>query len=207
MPSAKPSLAQAMLLDNHLPDYDVTERHALIVDADVDRTWQAVRTGDLLRSPVIAGLGELRNLPARLRGLSDGRAGGPGSPLTLDDMIRGGFLLLDEQPGQEIVFGSVARPWKGVPRGGPRPDVDAGRFAGFDAPGYAKIAFNIRVTPYGRGRSLVRTETRVATTDDDSRRLFARYWLVIGPFSALIRRLMLRNVRSAAEGATAAAPQ
>jgi hypothetical protein len=203
------SIAEEMLLDDHLPDYDVTERHAVIVDAAVDRTWRAVRTVDLFGSPVIAGLGAVRGLPARLRGLRAGPAADPHGSLSLDDMLRRSFLLLDERPGEEIVLGSVARPWKAVPRGGPRPDVDAVRFAGFDAPGYAKIAFNIRVTPYGRGRSLVTTETRVAVTDDASRRLFARYWLVIGPFSALIRRLMLRNVRSAAEGgpAEAASPR
>lgn len=148
----------------------------------------------------------MRGLPARLRGLRDGRTADPLASLSLDDMLRRGFLLLDERPGHEIVLGSVAQPWKGVPRGEPRPDVDAERFADFDVPGYAKVAFNIRVTPYGRGRSLVTTETRVATTDADSRRRFARYWLVIGPFSALIRRIMLRNVRSGAEGGPAATP-
>jgi hypothetical protein len=37
-------------------------------------------------------------------------------------------------------------------------------------------------------------ETRVALTDEQSRRRFRRYWLLIGPFSALIRRLALRQV-------------
>jgi hypothetical protein len=32
----------------------------------------------------------------------------------------------------------------------------------------------------------------VALTDDQSRRRFRRYWLLIGPFSALIRRTALR---------------
>jgi hypothetical protein len=206
MAPAKPPVAEAMLLDEHLSDYDVTERHAVVVDADAERTWQAVRSVDLFRSPVTAVLGELRRLPARLQDLRDGRTASPRGPSTLDDMVRGGFLLLDERPGREIVLGSVSRPWKGVPRGGPRPDVAPEGFAAFNAPGYAKVAFNIRVLPYGRGRSLVTTETRVATTDADSRRRFARYWLVIGPFSALIRRLMLRNVRSAAEGRGPAEP-
>ena len=199
-PAADPAAAEAMLLDLHLPDYEVTERHAVVVDADAQRAWRAVRGADLFGSPVTAVLGQLRGVPARLQGLRDGRTLHPRGPRTLDDMIRGGFLLLDERPGHEIVLGSVARPWKGIPRAGPRPDVDAERFAAFDAPGFAKVAFNIRVLPYGRGRSLVTTETRVATTDAESRRLFARYWLLIGPFSALIRRLMLRNVRARGRG-------
>ena len=35
-------------------------------------------------------------------------------------------------------------------------------------------------------------ETRVALTDADSLRRFRRYWVVIGPFSGLIRQMALR---------------
>ncbi len=43
------------------------------------------------------------------------------------------------------------------------------------------------------------TETRTATIDARSRRRFVVYWKPIGPFSALIQRLVLRLVKSAAE--------
>jgi hypothetical protein len=119
--------------------------------------------------------------------------------LTLDDMERAGFLLLGEWPGHEIVFGTVVQPWKAVTDDEPAPQVEAGRFAEFDTPGYVKVAFNIRVEPYGSGRSLITTETRTAATDSTSLRHFARYWILVGPFSALIRRLMLRMVKSDAE--------
>ena len=56
-----------MLLDRYLPQYDVTETHAVVVDADTDLTWQAVRRSDLSRSAVIRVLLELRSLPNRLR--------------------------------------------------------------------------------------------------------------------------------------------
>ena len=72
-------------------------------------------------------------------------------------------------------------------------------FAAFDTPGYVKVAFNIRVESYGSGRALITTETRTAATDPASLRRFARYWLLAGPFSALIRRRTLRIVKSDAE--------
>jgi len=65
--------------------------------------------------------------------------------------------------------------------------------------GYVKVAFNIRVEPYGTGRSLITTEKRTAATVSTSLHHFARYWILVGPFSALIRRLMLRMVNSDAE--------
>jgi len=189
-----------MLLDRYLPQYDVTETHAVVVDADTDFTWQAVRRCDLSRSAVTRVLLELRSFPNRLQGLLKGRPSEPSRPpLTLDDMERAGFLLLGEWPGHEIVFGSVVQPWRAVTVDEPAPQVESGRFAAFDTPGYVKVAFNIRVEPYGSGRALITSETRTAATDPTSLRRFARYWMFVGPFSALIRRLMLRIVKSDAE--------
>ena len=192
--------SRPLLLEQYLPYYDVTEVDAMVVNADADTTWQAVRHGDLSRSPVIRALLELRGLPVRLGRRINGLA--PESarpPLTLDDMPRAGFLLLAENPGTEIVFGQISRPWKvSAPTGG-APALKPEEFDEFDAPGYAKIAFNIRVESYGSGRTLVTTETRTATTDPASRRRFGMYWRLIGPFSALIRRLTLRLVKSDAE--------
>jgi hypothetical protein len=45
------------------------------------------------------------------------------------------------------------------------------------------------------------TETRVASTDDEARRKFGWYWRLIGPFSALIRRVMLGQIKREAETA------
>ena len=124
------SEAEAMLLDRYLPQYDVTETHAVIIDADTDRTWQAVRRSDLSRSAVIRVLLEMRSLPNRLQGFLKGRPSEPSRPpLTLDDMERAGFLLLGESPGHEIVFGTVVQPWKAVTDDEPAPQVEAGRFA------------------------------------------------------------------------------
>ena len=191
---------EAMLLDRYLPLYDVTETHAVVIDADTELTWQAVRRSDLSRSAVIRVLLELRSLPNRLQGVLKRRPSEPSRPpLTFDDMERAGFLLLGEWPGHEIVFGSVVQPWKAVTDDEPAPQVAAGRFAEFDTPGYVKVAFNIRVEPYGSGRALITTETRTAATDSTSLHRFARYWMLVGPFSALIRRLMLRIVKSDAE--------
>jgi len=192
--------AEAMLLDRYLPRYDITEAHAVVIDADTELTWQAVRRSDLSRSAVIRVLLELRSLPNRLQGLLKGRPSEPSRPpLMLDDMERAGFLLLGESPGHEIVFGTVVQPWKAVTDDEAVPQVEADRFAEFDTPGYVKVAFNIRVEPYGSRRSLITTETRTAATDSTSLHHFARYWILVGPFSALIRRLMLRMVKSDAE--------
>src|SRR5439155_20660929 len=52
----------------------------------------------------------------------------------------------------------------------------------------------------GDGTTLA-TETRVYSADSAARRRFHLYWLVVGPFSALIRRRWLAAARRAAESA------
>jgi hypothetical protein len=109
----------------------------------------------------------------------------------LDDMAAIGFAVL-ERGGDELVVAAVGRPW--TRRGGPAPRLadqadPAGFFVEFGAPGWAKMAVNFRV----RAGELT-TETRVLLTDEASRRAFGRYWLVIRPFSGLIRRRWLAAV-------------
>ena len=102
-----------------------------------------------------------------------------------------GWMLLGERSGAELTFGLVGNPWK--PRGGsPSAPITRAGFAAFDQPGFAKLVESTRVDPYGGRASIVTTETRVLATDEDSRRRFRRYWLVVGPFSYLLRKTALR---------------
>jgi hypothetical protein len=59
------------------------------------------------------------------------------------------------------------------------------------------MTFTIEERP---GGSLLGTETRVASTDESARRKFSIYWRAIGPFSGLIRKILLRQIKGAAEG-------
>ena len=109
----------------------------------------------------------------------------------VDDMVRYGWILLGENP-REIVLGQIGRPWEaaGTSRG---PAAGPARFAAFGEPGYAKIAFSLWADPHGAASSILTMETRVALTDPGSRRRFRRYWMIIGPFSGLIRRMAMRS--------------
>lgn len=77
--------------------------------------------------------------------------------------------------------------------------MDASGFRTFDRPGYAKAAWNFSLSEQENGTTRLATETRVLCLDDVSRRRFRLYWAFVGPFSGLIRREMLRSIRSTAE--------
>jgi len=180
-----------VLIDRYLHEYDVVERHHELVLADAERTYGAVRSVDLSRSRLVRGLVAARGLPRLVRGKRSASAS-----LTIDDLLRGGFVWLDEDPGRELVLGVIGTFWR--PGGGVR-RVEPAEFAAFDEPGLAKAVWNFRVLPDGEGRSFVTTETRVRVPDEATRRKFLLYWAAIGPFSGLIRKRALRLVKRDAE--------
>lgn len=73
--------------------------------------------------------------------------------------------------------------------------------AALERPGL-KIAIDFRAEPIPGG-SRLSTETRVQATNEQARRRFRLYWLVIGPFSALIRRRWLAAAIAAAKRSAA----
>jgi hypothetical protein len=122
----------------------------------------------------------------------------PETPL-LDQMLSHGFTLLGEEPGREIVFGTIGRFWN--IRSGFQELVAPEDFFAFDRPDYGRAVMNFRVDPAGAEGGAVRlsTETRIFIPDEAARRKFARYWRVAGLGSALIRRGWLRAVKRRAE--------
>ncbi|SDO69785.1 Polyketide cyclase / dehydrase and lipid transport [Nakamurella panacisegetis] len=179
-------------LDRYLPDPQVSERHSRLVHAEPSAVQSAIGQLDLTGIPAVRALLVLRGLPGRLRARLRGGAPPIPAPFTVADMAGAGWIPLAPGP-QELAFGTVTRPWR---IGDEAPlAMDPESFTTFSAPGYAKIAFAIRTEPAGPGWTRVTTETRVCLTDPRSRRRFAAYWAMVGPFSALIRRMILRRIR------------
>jgi hypothetical protein len=102
-----------------------------------------------------------------------------------------GWLLLDEAPGREVVFGAVGTFWKADIEWR---DLAADQFADFAEPGWGKIACHLLVRPDGPGRSILSYECRTATTDPVSRAQMSRYWWLIRPFVGYVLRAVLRTI-------------
>lgn len=190
---------RVVLLDRLMPRHEFGEAHGVAVGAPPGQVLEAVELTTPGEMPLVRLLFAVRSLPATLarkRGLPTRKE----SPL-LGQMLDSGFVLLAREPGLELVAGVVAAPWKA---GAPPVDVsDARGFVAFDEPGYMKAAMNFSVEPFDGG-TMLRTETRVLTTDPASRRAFGRYWLLIRPGSAEVRRGWLRAARRRAECANVA---
>lgn len=178
------------LIDRFLPVWDAGERHEIDVPADGEAVFRAAKAVTPAEVPLMVSLFALRALPGRLVG-KHGLEPAGNLPI-LQGMIRGGFSVLGEVEGEEIVLGVVGKFWQLTPSILPMDDVAA--FEQAEGGGYAKAALNFLVVPAGRGCTL-RTETRVSLPDPASRRRFLLYWAAIRPGSALICRAWLRAAR------------
>lgn len=189
-----------MLIDEFLPRFDAVESHMTIVCAPAERVWAAIRTADFGANGIVRALFALRGVPAFLsaprESLSRARRMTPHAPLTLDAALSHGFVVLAETPGRELVLGAAGRFWGAT---GTLCRIDPAGFSTFAAPGAAQAAWNFAVRPLVGERTMLTTETRVRCVDADSRWRFRLYWLFIRPFSGVIRLVMLRAIKRAAE--------
>jgi hypothetical protein len=183
-----------MLLDQFVPNPHFVARYSVDVDATADEAYRALWTADFGSSLLIRGLMYLRHLPSRLF------RGKPTVEVprlcTLRTMTEKVFGLLAEDPGREVVLGLVGRFWH------PIDNVELFRPEYFTGPlprGLAKAVFRFAVEDGSAAGKPVRivTETRVVCADAASRLKFGLYWALVGPFSGLTRKVMLRAIQRA----------
>jgi len=179
---ARPHNDAVTRLDDLMPDFEYGNRHAIVVEAPAASVATAVDTYRVDSSVLVRLLFRLRGLRAP--------AG------TLQSLLTGArFTVLAEVPGREVVLGVAGRFWAWDEAAAMIRVPDARAFVEFNEPGTAKAAVNLLCEPVGAMATRVSTETRVKCVDAAARWRFAPYWALIKPFSAYIRRDMLRGIR------------
>ena len=173
---------RTMLIDQILPRYDEREYHQIELRGNPTEVYESVRALDFSDSFLIRTLFRLRGLPATLK--------------SVDDLLEAGFVLVDELPGKEFVLGLIGKFWAPTAK---LEKANAIRYREFNHKGYAKVAWNFAVNKTSHGLVKVSTETRIMCMDDRSRKRFRLYWRLVGPFSGLIRREMLRCLKDSSE--------
>ena len=104
------------------------------------------------------------------------------------------FYILEDEPTREVVIGTAGRLLR------PRAFSSPAELRDYAEAGTIKVIANFRVDAV-EGGSLMSTETWVQTYGRRASWRFRAYWLVVGPFCALIRREFLRVARRRAEQA------
>jgi hypothetical protein len=163
-----------------LPHCDFFERHTILVRASRERVYDAIFSADLTDSFVVRGLLFLRGMGLRrARKIRE---------------FASGFRIVGEDRPTEIVLAIEGSFWKvtSLPHG-----IDAEDFRHQVPAGMARAAWNFTTERQG-DKTLLATETRVLCADDAMPK-FRLYWMLIRPFSGIIRIMMLRAIRREAE--------
>ncbi len=173
-----------MLIDEFLPEYDFNETHDIEIRATAKTVYRALNEVDLCESAVIRWLFRLRGMPTK--------------KMTLREMRRLGFEMLGESENRELLLGLAGRFWtiKGDLR-----KINSRNFREFDEKGFAKAVWNFSLEETN-GETRLMTETRIKCLDAKSRRSFGFYWTLVQPFSALIRKEMLKTIKRKSENAS-----
>ena len=182
-------------LDEFVPVWQFGERHTIGIAAPPARVFEAIRN---VRASEISLFNALTWIRRGGRKTPSGILNAGDSTPLLDVATRSGFIYLADDSPREIVIGTVV-----IAPPGARGSLTPQTFKTALAPGFAVAAMNFVVTPDGPNASLVSTETRVFANSVAARRGFARYWRMIYPGSALIRRMWLRAVQRRATRPTA----
>ena len=172
-----------------LPRSPFAERHALDVDASPEQVWAVLTDLRWNQLPVTDSLMLLRCLgQQRLAGEQRVLEQGPVTLMCLD-------------PFRYAASAAIGRPWQLRPTPGPQP-VDLQDLRDFDKPGWLKYGMDFTLEALPTGKTRIVTTTLCEPTDDDAGRRFRAYWVLIRPFSGLIRRDMLRAIDRGTQQAT-----
>jgi hypothetical protein len=153
------------LIDEVLPRFDAHEVHSVVLRAAPEEALALALSTPVASGRLVRALFWARGLVAR------GSIGDALTGLGLRELARG---------DGEIVFGACGTPW--------RPGSGIHAFAGARA-GQVRI-----VTDFRADGERLTTETRIEAVDAGALRSFRRYWRIVGPFSALVRRRWLAQI-------------
>jgi hypothetical protein len=170
-----------MLIDNFLPEYNFSKKHTIAIDAAPEKIFSVLK--DLNFNSLL-----IRTL-LRLRGIKL-------ENFSLTTSEKTYITLLGEEEGKEILFGIIGKFWKlkgGLFR------IKKEEFKEFSLTGFAKAAWDFTAFIADSGKTLFSTETRVQCIGDSAKRWFSFYWLLIEPFSGIIRKIILQKIKYRSE--------
>jgi len=178
------------LIERYLPRYTFRHRYTTVVQCgDIGRVYAIARDVDLSRSRVIPLLFRLRGLPH-----AHWRARAFCSAMH--------WTELAQTPPTEFLIAY----WRGGPGNRIRRIDNARQFCGVPPGATQKVGFTFRFRQLDARQVEVDTETRVLCIGARSRLVFLCYWMIIKPFSGLVRKEILRIIRREAESDTESGP-
>ena len=172
-------------LNNLLPDHHFLEHHSICVNSRIEDVFIYVARMDLSDSLVARILMYLWRSFVRIfvRDL-------PSKNLSVND-----FIQLTFTPPYEISRGLIGGRVKPLDH----KKINNKIFKDFKQDGCIKLVWAFWLTSMGQNKTIVHTETRVFCTDRITYFKFFIYWIIIRPWSGLIRIRLLKSIKKKSE--------
>lgn len=168
-----------MLLNKYLPKYTYKEYHEVQVCCSKEQAYSSARNLDFSKSKIIKFLFALRGLPT--------------GDMTLEGFCRNvNFTLLEEIQNEEFIIGFWAN--TGVEK-----ILDREQFSVDNESRRLKVVWNFKIDPVEKDLIVVSTETRIYCSAMITKLVFSIYWMLVRPFSGLIRQKMLHIIKQSVE--------
>ena len=178
-------MTSGMLADKYLPNFHFSAAHQILIHAPTERIWPLLDNLEYGDSSVIRLLCALRGMPRR--------------STNTEGLLQTRFVRLGQVEGKEMLMGLIGRFWRPL---GDLITFKQEEFSAFEQSGYAKATWSFDLVDAGGGFTCVNTETRILCTDEGSRKNFTRYWFFVKPFSGIVRKEILKQLKRKAESET-----
>jgi len=197
MPKMTARLVEARsLIDECLSSHDFSAVYEIRIEAPASVIYERLLNSDFSELWLVRFLMSIRS----------------GRPLPRNHTTAGvrqrlqgtGFVILAEVPNEEIVIGVAGQFWR--PDGGRYLELTPDDFVGFSLPGHAKAAWNFKLRAESPQSTTLSTETRIKCFGNALWK-FRVYWGLVGPFSGLMRRAILKQMKAKAEATLSEASQ
>jgi len=167
-----------MLIDKYLPAYHFNEHHAIEVNGFVNGIYQKMLQGDFSNSFLVKFLFRLRGMPKEV--------------YSIEHLTSMGFIKLEEEPGKEILYGMVTdNPMFNTCQS----NISSKEFLQKNDGSIIKAVINFKLQDKSNSQHIISTETRVWCGSKAMKSKFKYYWFFIKPFSQLIRKSMLKQMK------------
>ena len=175
-------MTRKKLIDKYLPRYSFNEYHETIINGHIEEVYETARNFDLSKSHLIKWLFKIRGLPTKRMHLQD----------FISDI---GFTIIEENIPVENLIGFWARyKIESIPS----PDD----FIRTTISARVKVVWNFYLEELDSNQVRLSTETRVLCITPSAKITFGIYWMIIKPFSGIIRKKMLRIIKENSETAS-----
>jgi hypothetical protein len=185
-------------IDALLPDYSFNEFHEVQIKASIEIVKQTLQVTGVKDIPVAHLLMKIRGIADEDIDLSDKAANNKAGSDTFPTPDFN-FFVVDPAEFITVMIIKSAFITNNSDKPAPPEIATLDQFVSFNDPGYVKVAVNFRFLSAGNGETLLTTETRVQGITHHDSCIFGRYWRIIYPGSAIIRRVWLDTIKKKAQ--------